>query len=243
MLKIVKTSALRLLTSMGQRQSPFLTEEYRRHTSRRLEHLACLGLDVAGRSVLELGCGVGELTSYYVDRGCRVLATDARLSNVMAVRSRFPDCEVAQVSLANRSSLPAERFDVVHAYGLLYHLHDPESAVEAMSSCCGGLLLLESVVHPTAFGPNPTQEDGSDPTQAVDGIGSRPGREWLYDLLKKHFEYVYVPYTQPRHEEFPLDWSEVPSGRHSRCVFVCSRVKLDCRTLTLDLLARHLPQP
>jgi len=35
---------------------------YLRHNARRLEHLNSLGLDISGRSVLELGAGIGDHT-------------------------------------------------------------------------------------------------------------------------------------------------------------------------------------
>ncbi len=43
----------------------FATDDYRRHNSRRLEHLATLGLDLAGRKVLEVGAGIGDHTSFF----------------------------------------------------------------------------------------------------------------------------------------------------------------------------------
>jgi hypothetical protein len=55
--------------------------------------------------------------------------------------------------------------------------------------------------------------------------------------LKALFAYVYVPRTQPAHEEFPLDWSgEQPSGRLARATFVASR-----RPIVNELLLEHLP--
>ena len=45
-----------------------------RMNARRLEHLAGLGLPIAGRDVLEVGAGIGDLTSAFLDRGCQVTA-------------------------------------------------------------------------------------------------------------------------------------------------------------------------
>ena len=220
----------------------FQTDVYRRHTSRRLEHLASLGLEVAGKSVLELGAGIGEHTGFYLDRGCHVLATDARPENVLALRQRFPDCRIDRLDLSGAGATLNERFEVVHAYGLLYHVRDPESAIRFMSSCCEGVLLLETVVHPSSDGPNVVAEDARDPTQAADGLGCRPGRSWLFHILRSHFSHVYVPITQPRHEEFPLDWDAVHAARHARAIFVCSRAPLPLSSLREELVSRHLPQ-
>src|SRR5215470_2944398 len=70
--------------------SPFATDYYRRHNSRRLEHLATLGLQIAGRRVLELGAGVGDHTSFFIDRGCVVTSVEGRIENLAILRSRFP---------------------------------------------------------------------------------------------------------------------------------------------------------
>src|SRR5262245_4186926 len=60
----------------------FHSDEYSRHTARRLEHLASLGIPVHSRTVLEVGAGIGDLTHYFLDRGCTVTATDVREENV-----------------------------------------------------------------------------------------------------------------------------------------------------------------
>jgi len=237
-----KISLSRLLQPWFRSTTSFQTDVYRRHTSRRLEHLASLGLEVAGKSVLELGAGIGEHTGFYLDRGCPVLATDARPENVSTLRQRFLNCRVDRIDLDGGGAMLLERFDVVHAYGLLYQVRDPESAIRFMSSCCDGLLLLETVVSPSSDGPNPVGEDARDPTQAAYGLGCRPGRRWLFQVLQSHFRHVYVPITQPRHEEFPLDWDAVRPARHARAIFVCSRSPLLLSSLSEELISRHRPQ-
>ena len=56
-------------------------------------------------------------------------------------------------------------------------------------------------------------------------------RQWVFDELRKHFEYVYMPSTQPWHCEFPLDWTVLRDGESNgsltRAVFVASRQPLD----------------
>jgi len=55
----------------------FLSYHYQRHNQRRLEHLASLGLDIAGCTVLEVGAGIGDHTSFFLDRGCEVVTSDS----------------------------------------------------------------------------------------------------------------------------------------------------------------------
>jgi hypothetical protein len=61
----------RLMSGFTESEKQFLAPHYRRINARRLEHLIELGLPLQQRSVLELGAGVGELTSFFLDRGCR----------------------------------------------------------------------------------------------------------------------------------------------------------------------------
>ena len=226
----------------------FHSPDYIRHNARRLEHLASLRLPLANATVLEIGAGIGDHTTFYLDRGCTVTSVEARPENCQVFVSHLGsltgyDAERARVSLvAGDAEFLAGAvegtFEIVHCYGLLYHLHDPEAALAVMASVCTRLLLLETCV---SFGSdeevNTRREPASDPTQAVHGIGCRPTRPWVFSRLKRLFPHVYVPRTQPAHREFPLDWSAPPPGALHRAVFVASRSPLQN-----DLLLGEIPQ-
>jgi hypothetical protein len=207
----------------------FGNDHYQRHNQRRLEHLATLGLDLAGSTVLEVGAGVGDHTSFFLDRGCRVVSTEVRDESLALLRARYPQIEVRKLDMEHPEPVPGGPFDVVYCYGLLYHLRNPAGAVAYMADCCRRLLLLETCV---SFGDaeeqNPCPEPAEDYTQSAVGVGCRPTRPWVFHRLKEHFPFVYVTRTQPWHEEFPLDWSAPPPGPGAltRAVFVASRSAL-----------------
>jgi FkbM family methyltransferase len=215
----------------------FQSNQYIRHNQRRLEHLASLGLDIAGASVLEVGAGIGDHTSFFLDRGCQVVSTEGRPENLELLRFRYPNIQVKHLDLDNPDPTVAELFDIVYCYGLLYHLGKPAEAIEFMASCCQKMLLLETCV---SFGEgdliNPGFEPAEHPTQSISGQGCRPTRKWVYNQLKKHFPFVYMPITQPNHEEFPLDWSVPSTHNFTRSVFIASRQKLNS-----DLLVEDIP--
>ncbi len=216
----------------------FHSAEYLRHNQRRLEHLASLGLPIAGRHVLEVGAGLGDHTSFFLDRGCRVIVTDGRATHVAALRARFPQLKAALLDLDNPDPAFDEVAEVVYCYGTLYHLARPQEALAFLSRRCGAMLLLESCV---SYGEdeqsNPIAERAHSPSQSVSGVGCRPTRRWIYSQLKRRFEYVYLPLTQPWHEEFPLDWT-LPSAAAglTRAIFVASR-----QALTNPLLVEPIP--
>lgn len=218
----------------------FTHDAYQRHNKRRQEHLASLLLPLGGKTVLELGAGIGDHTSFFLDRQCIVTVTDAREENVSCVRARFPlvDARIVDIEADSTSDLPPH--DIVYAYGLLYHLANPGAALMRMASLANDMLLLETCV---SFGKheavNQITEDTADPTQAAHGIGCRPTRPWVFSSLKRHFAYVYVPRTQPWHEEFPTDWLGMPPAnatRLYRSVFIASRLPLGNPLLVDHLL-------
>jgi FkbM family methyltransferase len=223
-------------------EEAFRSQTYLRLNARRLEHLASLGLDLSRKRVLEVGSGVGELTSYFVDRHCRVHALDAREANLHVLRQAYPKGVTGEVlDLDDPGEFAGQAYDVVFCYGLLYHLRDPERALAYMAQACGGMLLLETCV---SFGEhealNPVAEDKGVASQSASGVGCRPTRAWVLARLKKLFPYVYVPVAQPASEEFPLDWTgKSGAAPLSRAVFVASRSAITLTTLTEDLLLRQ----
>src|ERR1051326_8909816 len=211
--------------------SIFRSAHYARHNARRLEHLASLGLSLTHKTVLEPGAGVGDHSLFYLDRGCSVTAMEPRIDNyneMVATCRRYG----AKFTPMNADVWALEglgdSFDIVHVYGVLYHLDDPKRALRAMAARCQGLLLLETCV---SFGNdlsiNPVDERADVPSQSVAGRGCRPTRPWLMRELAPLFEHVYVPWPQPSHEEFPYDWSKPwPPNALARAVFVASRKPL-----------------
>jgi hypothetical protein len=59
--------------------------------ARRREHLAGLGLPIAGRDVLEVGAGIGDLTSFFLDRGCSVASIEPRPENRACFASQYDE--------------------------------------------------------------------------------------------------------------------------------------------------------
>lgn len=227
-------------------EGTFHSWHYLRHNARRLEHLASLLVPTSGKSVLEIGAGIGDHSSYYLDRGCTVTITDSRPENVAYVKKRYPDCEayVLDLEQSDFARRIDRKYDVVHCYGLLYHLSDPAHAIKEVAPYCKELMLIETAVSLGAEESNyQKKEDKTNPSQAMSGMGSRPTRAWLLSEMKKHFEHVYLPKTQPNHEEFPDDWSAAEkSGREARAVFICSNAPLDNPLLTEELPDRQEKQ-
>jgi hypothetical protein len=218
----------------------FLSYHYLRHNQRRQEHLASLGLDIAGSTVLEVGAGIGDHTSFFLDRGCQVVSTEARPENLKILHARYSDLEVRHLDLDCPHDTGINGlFDIVYCYGLLYHLKKPNEAIEFMAHHCRRMLLLETCVSfDGGESINLCREPVENPTQSASGQGCRPTRKWVFSHLKRHFEFVYMPITQPNHEEFPLDWTVPPREKQIliRAVFIASR-----RRIINELLVAEVP--
>jgi SAM-dependent methyltransferase len=215
---------------------------YLRHNARRQEHLATLGLDLADKSVLEVGAGIGDHTTFFLDRGCKVHCTEPREDNLKVIRRRFksdPNVTVERLNLDGVLPAAAPSYDVVYCYGVLYHLSRPAEALAWLCERATDLLLLETCVSFSDEDKHfPVSEKSSNHSQATTGTGCRPSRVWVMNRMKETMPQVYVTAMQPWHEQFPLDWTAGGSGHSpglSRAVFVGSRTPLNLPTLVEEV--------
>jgi SAM-dependent methyltransferase len=84
--------------------------------------LAEAGVDPSGRRVLDVGCGTGFFTAYYLERGADVTGLDIAPTSIERLSARYPQAHfrLADVGEATLD----ERWDLVNAFDVLYHITD-----------------------------------------------------------------------------------------------------------------------
>jgi len=90
-------------------------------TEARLAHLRSLNLPIAGKTVIDLGCGIGRLSEFFVEQGCDVFCVDGREDNIQQLKKLYPNRKTAIVDLETEDISKYGTFDIVFCYGILYH--------------------------------------------------------------------------------------------------------------------------
>ena len=91
------------------------------------QRAALLMGDLAGKKVLDLGCGMGEETVYFAKLGAEVWSIDVSPVGVEITRRRaehngLADRVHAQVMAADPTAFQDASFDLVHGLGILHHI-------------------------------------------------------------------------------------------------------------------------
>lgn len=153
--------------------------------------LRAAGVAVAGRRVLDAGCGTGFFTDFYLRRGATVTGLDITTASVERLRMRFPQLRFVLADVSE--SAPDERYDVVNAIDVLYHITDDSRWERAMRNLAGavepgGWLVLTDVFE---VGGSEAAHNVTRPWSAycplLDSLGLVPGeRTPTHVLLNRH---------------------------------------------------------
>lgn len=127
----------------------------RSHRTRNVDNSARYLLShlIAGRSLLDVGCGPGSLTTDLARRLApgRVVGVDSEPAVLAEARRAAAESGVGNVEFheSDAYTLPYDdgSFDIVHAHQLLQHLEHPERALEEMRRVArsGGIVAARDV--------------------------------------------------------------------------------------------------
>ena len=207
----------------------------------RLAHLDSLQLALAGKTLLDVGAGVGDLTGFFVDKGCAVTCAEGRRENVEVIRQRFPQVAAHVVNVETDPLTTLGRFQVVFGYGLLYHLESPVAALRNMASVCDELMVLETMICDYDAPVVRLVDETFQFSQALDGMGCRPSPSFIaLALLRVGFPHVYAPKQPPQHPHFQIQWRNNLEWRRDglplRGIFIASRTPLNANPNLVSLV-------
>jgi len=223
------------MTPAGGGTEVFDTEAARVLNAARLAWLGASNLPVHGR-VLDIGAGVGHFTGFYKQHGCVVVAVDGRDDNITELRRRHPDVESHVADAQELDPAAFGQFDVVHCFGLLYHLDSPVAALRRFHAMCRGVLVLETMTCDSSRPVAVLVDESKAVSQAMQGLGSRPSPAFLTLALNRvGFRYVYGARVPPQHPDFQFEFRDDLSITRNdipmRCVMVASHTALDLPSL------------
>lgn len=218
-------------------QDVFEDELARAINTARLEFLAALDLPLKGKRVLDAGCGVGHHSAFYTARGCDVVGVDGRASNIAKMKHLYPPVEGVIGDLQELDVTTLGLFDLIHCFGLLYHLDSPVAALRRLSAVCRDLLIIETMVCDSIHPVMMLVDENASANQALAGLGCRPSPAFITKALDRiGFQYVYGTSAPPRFPDFEFEWRNnldvTRDGHNLRCIFLASRTPLERPTLT-----------
>jgi SAM-dependent methyltransferase len=225
-------SEAKLSTELSSDSPIFDHPFYKDITEARLQHLDSLALITPGKTIVDLGCGIGRLSEFFFNKGCEVLCVDGRLENIQKLNELYPSYNTCVVNLETPDILSLGKFDIVACYGILYHLADPFGFIKNIQKICNDIAIIETCISDSEeISLRLVHENLSDPTQALVGIGCRPSPNYVVTCLKlSGFSYIYTPKISPNHEQFQYqrknDFSSLRDGKLMRGIYIASHHRL-----------------
>ncbi len=100
----------------------------------------------AGKTVLEIGCGIGNLTQYFLGSAAKVIGIDTSSFFIKHLRIDCPEVEIHNFDVTDEKvlSLSDKKIDAVVSVNVLEHVQDDEKALRNINALLqpGGYLLL-----------------------------------------------------------------------------------------------------
>jgi tRNA (mo5U34)-methyltransferase len=173
--------------------------------------------DLAGKSVLDVGCNAGFYSVQAKRLGAaRVLGVDARQHEIrqalLVRRALGLDIELRRQSVYKLSPARLGRFDVVLALGLIYHCKHLVLALEKLYSVTGGLLILETEILPEPRPPSPIG-----PQHSIDPPPELGRDAAAATLIGRPLHALAFVHNEQRIEEAIANWF-VPSAGAARAL-------------------------
>ncbi len=123
------------------------------------------GVDPRDRTVLDVGCGTGFFTAYYLGRGARVTGLDLAPTAIERLAKRHPDARFVLADVSE--SVPAGTWDLVNAFDVLYHITDDARWERAVANLALAVALQGSLLLTDTFAEAPARAQAHNVTRPL----------------------------------------------------------------------------
>ncbi|HXD00262.1 MAG TPA: methyltransferase domain-containing protein [Verrucomicrobiae bacterium] len=140
----------------------------------------------AGKKVVELGAGYGDIGGFFAMLGADVTCLEGREINVAEIRRRYPAVKARQFDLNEPLPVDLVPTDFIIHFGVLYHLRDPEASLRNTCRGCKEMVLETECAD--SDDPNftkPTSEHSYHKDHALDGVGCNPSAAFIERILRE----------------------------------------------------------
>ena len=206
---------------------------------------ACLPADVAGKSVLDVGCNAGFYTVELKRRGAgRVLGVDAQRNLVRQaqfVREVLElEIEYRRTSVYDLHPRDIGQFDVTLALGLIYHCKHLVLALERLFAVTRELLVLETAIYPPERLPGSFRHSAGGKLALLHPLAyvENPGdsKEAIYNWFLPGVESLQALLRNVGFDEVEL----FPATQDDRAIFACRKRQPYPDSMSISYLAAAL---
>jgi predicted TPR repeat methyltransferase len=122
-----------------------------------MRQVKSLGIDCSEVSILDVGCGTGFYVDIWKQLGCKKLAgIDITFTAIEKLRMKYPEYRFFRGNIGNLDNSPelsANKYDIISAFDVLFHIVDDEQYKMAFKNIYdllkegGTLMFSENFVH------------------------------------------------------------------------------------------------
>lgn len=136
------------------------------------------------KTLLELGCGHGDIGATFASLGAKVTCSDGREEHLIVLKEKYPHIKTALVDLDKEWSFESH-YDMIIMMGIVYHLRNHEDILKKVCSSTTYLVLETEVCdYADDTAVVKTYEEGYD--QALNFNGCRPSETNIECILNQH---------------------------------------------------------
>ncbi|MDI6765235.1 MAG: ATP-binding cassette domain-containing protein [Bacteroidota bacterium] len=113
-----------------------------------------------GKKVLDVGCGIGYFTKFYLDRSAKVTGLDIAPVVIDRLKKSIPSAEFIRADISSADGRLKKMFDVIHSFNTIIHITDDEKFQTTLMHLCkmlkmGGYLFITDYFGKTDYAPAP----------------------------------------------------------------------------------------